>query len=420
MRYGIALGSNLGDRLQNILTASARLGERCRTVAAAPIYMSSPVACADGDPDFYNTALELETDLSPGDLLAFTQSIENELGRSSQTRPNAPRVIDVDILYAGDLRLDEQDLQLPHPRLFTRRFVLAPLANIRPQLRLPGRQKSIAEELADLQSSEPPLVRVTDTSNPEKLDRLAALKAAGQQIVAITAYDYPVARLMDEAGVDLILVGDSLGMVVLGHEDTTSVTLEMMLHHTLACRRGIREAALVSDLPIGTYETPTQALASARALIAAGADAVKLEGSISQVDKIVAIIGAGIRVIGHIGMLPQRVREEGGYRKKGKSDADLRHLVRGGEALQGAGVDAIIIESTVPAAAEMVTQAVQIPVIGIGAGKSCDGQIRVVHDVLGSFPWFVPRFAKSHADLAGETTRAAKSYIQAVREKRDA
>ena len=133
-----------------------------------------------------------------------------------------------------------------------------------------------------------------------------------------------------------------------------------------------------------------------------------------------AIIGAGIRVIGHIGMLPQRVREEGGYKKKGKSEADLRHLIRGAEALQLAGVDAIIIESTVPAAAEMVIKAVQIPVIGIGAGKSCDGQIRVVHDILGSFPWFVPRFAKTYADLASETTRAAKGYIQAVREKWDA
>ncbi len=407
--------------LQNILCSEDGAREQVRIMAAAPVYRSAPVDCAEGDPEFYNTVLEVETDAGcSGQLLAFTQSIETQLGRTAKTRPNAPTRDRprYPLLWRPRDRRPTSS-QIPHPRLFTRRFVLRPLADIRPALIFPGRQKSIAQELADLQSSEPPLVMVTDSANPEKLDQLAALKAAGRQIVAITAYDYPVARLMDEAGVDLILVGDSLGMVVLGHEDTTSVTLEMMVHHTLACRRGIREAVLVSDLPIGSYDTPAQALASARALSAAGADAVKLEGALKQIEKIEAIIGAGIRVIGHIGMLPQRVREEGGYKKKGKSEADLQHLLRGAEALEEAGVDAIIIESTVPAAAERVTAEVQIPVIGIGAGKSCDGQIRVVHDVLGSFPWFVPRFAKTHANLAGRRARGEELH-RAVRNKHDA
>jgi len=420
MRFGIALGSNLGDRLQNILAARSLLAERCRIVAAAPVYRSAPVDCAVGDPEFYNTVLEIETELDPEQLLRFTQSIEAQLGRTAKVRANAPREIDLDLLYSGNLITATEDLHLPHPRLSERRFVLQPLADIRPSLCLPAQQKTIAQQLADLQSSEPPLVMVTGSANPENLDRLAASKAAGRQIVAITAYDYPVARLMDEAGVDLILVGDSLGMVVLGHEDTTGVTLDMMVHHTKACRRGIKNAVLLSDLPIGTYDSPSEALASARALVAAGADAVKLEGALKQIEKIESIIAAGIRVIGHIGMLPQRVREEGGYKKKGKTEADLRHLTRGAKALEEAGVDAIIIESAVPAAAKRVTAEVQIPVIGIGAGKSCDGQIRVVHDVLGSFPWFVPRFAKTHANLAAETREAAKSYIDAVRNKRDA
>ncbi|MDA0294131.1 MAG: 3-methyl-2-oxobutanoate hydroxymethyltransferase [Verrucomicrobia bacterium] len=424
MRYGIALGSNLGDRLQNILAARAQLTAQGRILAAAPIYESAPVDCAQGDPPFYNTVLEYQTDLAPEELLTFTQSIEKNLGRRERHSHNAPREIDLDILYqvAGasgshQLRHQSPNLQLPHPRLTQRRFVLHPLSQIRPDFSID--EKTVAQHLADLQSPEPPLAMVTASANPEKLDRLAAAKAAGRQIVAITAYDYPVARLMDEAGVDLILVGDSLGMVVLGHVDTTSVTLEMMVHHTLACRRGIQDAILVADLPIGTYNSPAEALSSARRLTEAGADAVKLEGALKQIEKIEAIIAAGIRVLGHIGMLPQRVREEGGYKKKGKTEADLEHIVSGARALESAGVDAIIMESTVPAAARRTTAAVDVPIIGIGAGKSCDGQIRVVHDVLGASPWFVPPFAKSHADLAGETTKAAKSYIDAVRAKED-
>ncbi|MFT5408359.1 MAG: 3-methyl-2-oxobutanoate hydroxymethyltransferase [Verrucomicrobiales bacterium] len=426
-RYGIALGSNLGDRLRSIEEAKRRLSVSGRILASAPIYKSAPVDCAAGDPDFYNTALEFETDLDPLSLLEFTQGIERSIGRKAEPHPNAPREIDIDLLYhlpktraSAALRLcvsqfQSPRLQLPHLRLLERRFVLHPLNDIRPDLVIEN--KTIADHLATLQSEEPPLVMVSPCSSPERLDRLAAAKAAGEQIVAITAYDYPTARLLDEAGVDLILVGDSLGMVVLGHEDTTSVTLDMMLHHTKACRRGIRNAILIADLPIGTYDTPDEALASAQALSAAGADAVKLEGGLRQIEKVDMIVAAGIRIIGHIGMLPQRVREEGGYKKKGKTGADLDHIVAGAQALEKAGVDAIIIESTVPAAATRCIEAVDIPIIGIGAGRNCDGQIRVVHDVLGSYPWFVPKFAKTHADIAGETTRAAKSYIDAVRAK---
>ena len=423
--YGIALGSNLGDRQKNIEDATRLLSEHGRIIAAAPIYKSAPVDCAKGDPDFYNTVLELEIDLHPFALLKLTQSIEKKLGRKEKTHPNAPRDIDLDLLYqlSAPPRLcampfQSPSLELPHPRLTQRRFVLQPLNDIRPDLIIG--EKTIAQHLADLQSEDPLLAMVATPANPEKLDRLAAAKSAGQQIVCITAYDYPTARILDEAGVDLILVGDSLGMVVLGHEDTTGVTLDMMLHHTEACRRGIKDAILIADLPIGTYDTPAEALSSAKKLTAAGADAVKLEGGLRQVEKVEAIVAAGIRIIGHIGMLPQRVKEEGGYKKKGKTEADLDHIVAGARALENAGVDAIIIESTTPSAATRCMDAVQIPIIGIGAGKNCDGQIRVVHDVLGSYPWFVPKFAKTHANLAEETSRAAKSYIEAVRAKEDA
>ena len=233
-------------------------------------------------------------------------------------------------------------------------------------------------------------------------------------ISAITAYDYPTARLCDEAGVQMILVGDSLGMVVAGNEDTTSVTLDHMAYHTEMVRRGVKNAVLVSDLPIHTYDNPEQTVTSARRLIEAGADAVKLEGGFAQVPKIEALSQSGISVCGHLGMLPQRVREEGGYKKKGKTEIEADQIVGASLALEEAGVFAIILESVVPSVAERVTDSVTIPTIGIGAGNRCDGEIRVLHDVIGAYPWFVPPFAKVYGDVAGETRKAVAEYVAAI------
>ncbi len=249
------------------------------------------------------------------------------------------------------------------------------------------------------------------TPNP-KLARLAKRTRRGKPLSALTAYDYPTARLLDEAGIDLILVGDSLGMVVLGFEDTTSVTMEMMLHHTAACARGTEEAVLVGDLPFGSYETPEAALANARRLIDVGADAVKFEGAL--IPQVEAIVAAGIPFIGHVGMLPQHVREEGGYRKKGKTPEQAATLLDDARALENAGAVALVLESMVADVATAITDAIAIPTIGIGAGPGCDGQILVIHDLLGSFPWFRPSFATPRADLAAETTRAVREYIASL------
>lgn len=251
------------------------------------------------------------------------------------------------------------------------------------------------------------------TNIEKKLRKRADL---GRSISALTAYDYPTARLMDEAGIDVILVGDSLGMMVLGHEDTTGVTMEMMEHHTAACRRGVKQAVLIADLPYHSYETPAQALENARRLMATGADAVKLEGGTEMLPQINAIIGDGIPLIGHIGMLPQHVREEGGYKKKGKTPEQAKCLLRDAQDLECSGVKAIVLESMVANVATEITDAIGIPTIGIGASKNCDGQILVIHDLLGSFPWFRPSFATPRADLAAETTRAVQEYIVAVQE----
>ncbi|MDF1659233.1 MAG: 3-methyl-2-oxobutanoate hydroxymethyltransferase [Verrucomicrobiales bacterium] len=233
-------------------------------------------------------------------------------------------------------------------------------------------------------------------------------------ISAITAYDYPTARLSDEAGIQLILVGDSLGMVVGGNPDTTSVTLEHMVYHTEMVRRGVDQAVIVSDLPIHTYNNPEAALESSRRLIKAGADAVKLEGGLGQIEKVERLVQSEIPVCAHIGMLPQRVVEEGGYKKKGKLKSEADRLLQAAFALEAAGAFAIVLESMVAEVAMQITEALEIPTIGIGAGNNCDGQIRVLHDVIGSYPWFVPPFAKVYGNVAEVTREAIASYVKDV------
>jgi 3-methyl-2-oxobutanoate hydroxymethyltransferase len=251
----------------------------------------------------------------------------------------------------------------------------------------------------------------------EKVAAIKAKKGPGS-IAALTCYDYPMARLLDQAGTDILLVGDSLGMVVLGFPDTTHVTLAHILHHLEAVARAKPAALIIADLPIHTYDTPEQALTTAKALVAAGADAVKLEGGIRQADKVRAITQAGIPVCGHLGMLPQRVLEEGGYHKKGKNPEQTQAILDGANALIDVGVFAIVLESVTPAASRTITQSISVPTIGIGCGEStCDGEIAVITDLLGSFPWFVPPFAKPEANLSNSILEAAAKYIARVRSR---
>lgn len=246
------------------------------------------------------------------------------------------------------------------------------------------------------------------------LSELPHRKAQGPKLAVLTAYDYPTARMLDEAGVDLLLVGDSLGMVVLGLPDTTGVTMDMMVHHTTAVCRGVSRAPVIADLPYASYATPEIAVANARRLMDCGASCVKLEGGVSMLPQVRAIIAAGIPFVGHIGMLPQSVREEGGYKKKGKTAASIDHLVADALALDELGAVAIVLESIVPAVAAKITGLIKASTIGIGAGTETDGQVLVTPDILGSFPWFRPPFAKARADVAGETLRAVREYMAEV------
>jgi len=235
-----------------------------------------------------------------------------------------------------------------------------------------------------------------------------------ERIAALTAYDFPMTRLLDESGVPLILVGDSLGMVVLGFPDTTSVTMEMMEHHVRAAARAKPRALLAGDMPYRSYETPEMALANAQRLVQAGADAVKAEGGREILPQVRAITGSGIPFIGHLGMLPQHVLEEGGYHVKGKVESERDRLLADSVELQEAGAFAIVLELVTPPVAKLLSESITIPTIGIGSGPDCDGQILVTSDLLGLFPWFTPRFVKPKLNAAEQMKAVVADWRRAV------
>jgi len=230
-----------------------------------------------------------------------------------------------------------------------------------------------------------------------------------ERIAALTAYDFPTARILDECGVPLLLVGDSLGMVVLGYPDTTHVTQAEMEHHVRATARAKPNALLAADMPYRSYDTVEDAVKNAKALVAAGAEAVKAEGGREVLPQVKAIIAAGIPFLGHLGMLPQHILEEGGYRIKGKQEQERKNLIADAQALADAGSFAIVLELvTGPVAAE-ITQNIPIPTIGIGSGKSCDGEILVVSDLLGT-SLYIPKHVKNHAHLGDQMRIAVKDW----------
>lgn len=239
---------------------------------------------------------------------------------------------------------------------------------------------------------------------------LGAMKQRGEKIAALTAYDFFTAKIMDEVGVELILVGDSLGMAVLGYENTLPVTMDQMIHHTRAVARAKPKALVVADMPFMSYATVEQALANAGRFIQAGAEAVKLEGGESVIEQVRALVGAGLPVLGHIGLLPQSILETGGYKIQGRTPESAERLMRDAKALQDAGAFAVVIECVVADIARQVTASLAVPTIGIGAGAGCDGQILVSNDMLGQFTWFTPKHVKRYANLAEEMRKAFAAY----------
>lgn len=245
-------------------------------------------------------------------------------------------------------------------------------------------------------------------------EQIRLMKSRGERIASLTAYDFPMTRLLDQAGIPLILVGDSLGMVVLGYPDTTHVTLEEMEHHVRAAARAKPSALLAADMPYGTYDSVETALATANRLVAAGAEAVKAEGGHLIAPQVHAIVDSGIPFIGHLGMLPQHVLEEGGYHVKGKKAEEHAALLADAQALVEAGAFAVVLELVTPPVAKDLTEKLPIPTIGIGSGPDCDGQILVIHDLLGLLPWVALKHVKPKLNAADQMRTVVQEWKEAV------
>jgi 3-methyl-2-oxobutanoate hydroxymethyltransferase len=243
------------------------------------------------------------------------------------------------------------------------------------------------------------------------------MKSNGEKISMLTAYDTSFAGLIDASGIEMVLVGDSLGMVLLGYDSTIPVTMEEMLHHCRAVSRGVKRALLVGDMPFMSYQvSESEAITNAgRFLKEAGCDAVKLEGGTEMCDKVKAIVRAGIPVMGHIGLTPQTASQLGGYKVQGKDAESARKLLQSARDLEAAGAFSIVLECIPAELSEAITKAVSIPTIGIGAGKYCDGQVLVTHDMVGMFEKFTPSFVKQYANLASQIKEAVVTYNEEVK-----
>jgi 3-methyl-2-oxobutanoate hydroxymethyltransferase len=249
------------------------------------------------------------------------------------------------------------------------------------------------------------------------INQIKEMKPKGEKITMLTAYDYATAKLVDEAEIPLILVGDSLGMVVLGYESTIPVTMEEMLHHTKAVVRGTKKALVIGDMPFMTYHISVEdALRNAARFIQeGGAQAVKLEGGVTVAEKVKRIVECGIPVMGHIGLTPQSIHQFGGFKLQGKTPEAAARLLADARALEAAGAFAIVLETVPAPLAKLISQKISIPTIGIGAGPDCDGQVQVINDILGSFADFVPGHAKQYAKLTDIISKAVSSYRDEVK-----
>ncbi len=258
---------------------------------------------------------------------------------------------------------------------------------------------------------------MTEVRGKVRVPDLLEMKHAGRKITMLTAYDATMARLIDAAGIDVILVGDSLGMVVMGEETTVGVTLDAMVHHTRAVVNGTRRALVVADMPFLTYHASVAgAVRNARRLMQeGGATAVKLEGGAAITPAIRRLSDIGVPVVGHLGLVPQSVHKMGGFRPAGRTAQEAEQIVRDARAVQDAGAFAIVLESIPAELAARITRESEIPTIGIGAGPDCDGQVLVSYDAFGFFEAFVPRFVKRYAELGAAVTEAARQYISEVR-----
>ncbi len=401
IEYVIILGTNVGDRQANLDKARSGLAELGEIRRVSSVLETLPILIRTQG-RFLNQGVSLVSKLNPPQLLEAVLALESRIGRQKRIK-NGPREIDIDIVWSSAEDVKTADLRIPHPYNRAREWI----------------RQFMNELKSDATDSETGIAwsRIRGTSLMNIHD-FSKKKQAGEKITMVTCYDHAFARLVARTSIDAILVGDSLGNVVQGNTNTLSVTVDEMIYHARAVRRGAPQAFIVVDMPFMSYQTSVEkALENAGKIIKeSGADAVKVEGGLSILPQVRALVQAGIPVMGHLGFTPQSLLAFGGYKVQGKSDAAAEALIADAEALQSAGCFAVVLEMVPAPLAEAVSQKLQMPTIGIGAGANVDGQVLVITDVLGMDPDFAPRFVRKYAELSSVILKALEGYAADVRD----
>jgi 3-methyl-2-oxobutanoate hydroxymethyltransferase len=399
--YVLALGSNVGDRAANLKRAIEGISRLGKVKAVSQILETWPILIrAQGK--FFNQGVLLETAIAPTELLAELLKLEAQIGRKKRIK-NGPREIDIDIVWSSAGIVRTNALRVPHPFNRSREWIRQIMAELR--------RDAVDQETGIVYSR----IRGRSIMN---IHDFAKKKAAGEKISVVTCYDNVFARLLARTSVDAILVGDSLGNVIQGNPNTLAVTVDDMVYHARAVRRGAPQAFIVVDLPFMSYQTSVEdALRNAGRIVKeTGADAVKLEGGEAVVPQVRALVTSGIPVMGHLGLTPQSLLALGGYRVQGKTNEAAQKMLADARALEQAGVFAIVLEMVPAELAKEISAALTIPTIGIGAGAGADGQVLVLTDLLGLDPDFTPRFVRKYAELSSTVLTALEQYAADVRD----
>lgn len=395
-KYLLATGSNTGHVSENLEKAARLLHDENITVLKTTEAVNTAPILYHFQNKFMNQGILIETDLEPAELLNLCNRIEQKIGRIRRFR-YGPREIDIDIIWWSGGRYSDKDLQVPHPANYARHWVRSFLAELLPD------QKDITTELRYTEMPEKTVTKITD---------FARKKRAGEKITMLTVYDYSMARLLARSSIDTVLVGDSLSNVFQGNRNTLPVTVENMIYHTAAVRRAMPDHFITTDMPFLSYQAGEhEAVKNAgRILKESGADAVKLEGGDTMVPVVEKLTAASIPVMGHLGLTPQSVLKTGGYRLQAREKDEAEQLKENALALQHAGIFALVLEMVPARLAADVSELLDIPVIGIGAGNGTDGQVLVINDLLGIDPDFQPRFVRRYADLSEIILKAVEQY----------
>lgn len=400
-RYVLVLGSNVGQSQQNIKNCISLLKENGVQVLKITEELHTLPRLNPHQHVFLNCGVLILCEHSPLQLLQIIKTIELQLGRVYRER-YGPREIDIDIVWWEQGMWRSSELCIPHKFNSARFWVRQFLAELVPDA------KDILLGIHYKNMNAKSLIRVQDFHKK---------KINGEKITMLTCYDFSMAKLFARTSLDTVLVGDSLGNVVQGYKNTLPVTVEDILYHTKAVRRGLPDMFITSDLPFMSYETGTSdALRNAGRIIKDGAaNAVKLEGADEHCEIIYTLSRNGIPVMGHLGFTPQSILSFGGYRIQGKDDAAANKILEQAHQVEDSGAFALVLEMVPPELAGRIAKELAIPVIGIGAGNDIDGQVLVINDVLGLDPDFKPRFVRHYANLADTITRATEEYCEDVR-----